>query len=64
MLNKKELKQTVEFLTIITECARELLDEVATYEAILSENKTDQKKQSALRRTRKKKQRAKSKASS
>ena len=63
MLNKKEAQQIIEFLTIITNSAREMLDEVATYEALLQENKKEQQSQSALRMKRKKRARARAKAS-
>lgn len=63
MLNKKELEQTLGFLSIITDCARELLDEVATYEALLRDNKLEQRAQSELRKIRKKRARFRSKTS-
>lgn len=62
MLNKKELEQTIDFLTVITETARCLLDEVASFEATISENKSEQKAQSEQRQLRKKRQYAKQKA--
>lgn len=61
MLNKKELEQVIDFLTIITETARTILDEVATFETVLQENKAEQGKQSELRKLRKKRQYAKRK---
>lgn len=63
MLNKKELQQTIDFLAIITECARELLDEVVSYEALINENKQQQHKQSEMRKKRKNKARYRSKVS-
>ena len=62
MLNKKELEQTLDFLTMITESARALLDEVATFEVLLQNNKNLQKAESKQRSDRKKRQRAKQKA--
>lgn len=54
MLNKKEVEQTRRFLATVTSLARELLDEVATYEAELQENKAEQCAQSVARYQRKK----------
>lgn len=54
MLNKKEVEQTRVFLATVTNLARELLDEVATYEAELQENKAEQCAQSVARYQRKK----------
>ena len=62
MLNKKELEQTVNFLTVITETARDLLDEVAEYEAIITENKRQRRNETEARNLRKKRQKAKQKA--
>lgn len=62
MLNKKELEQTLDFLAMITESARAILDEVATFEVLLQDNKDLQKAESKQRSDRKKRQRAKQKA--
>lgn len=62
MLNKKELEETVFFLSLITEQARTILDEVATFEGILLDLKKEQKEQSELRKLRKKKMIARLKA--
>lgn len=62
MLNKKELEETAFFLTLITEQARTILDEVATFEGILLDLKKEQKEQSELRKLRKKKMLARLKA--
>lgn len=62
MLNKKELEETVVFLSLITEQARTILDEVATFEGILLDLKKEQKEQSELRKLRKKKMIARLKA--
>ena len=54
MLNKKELEQTLDFLAMITESARAILDEVATFEVLLQDNKNMQKAESKQRSDRKK----------
>lgn len=56
MLNKKEREQVLTFMTAMTECARELLDNVAEFEAILRENTDERKRQTELRYQRKKRQ--------
>ena len=56
MLNKKEREQVVTFVTATTECARELLDNVAEFEAILRENTDERKRQTEQRYQRKKRQ--------
>lgn len=53
MLNKKEAEQIADFLTTIISSAREILDEVVTFEAVLQENKKAQRKQSEERLRRK-----------
>lgn len=64
MLNKKEAEQTRVFLATITELARELLDEVVSYEAELQENKAQQRMESVARYCRKKRAMNKRKARS
>ena len=54
MLNKKEVEQTRLFLATVTGLARDLLDEVATYEAELQENKAQQCAESVARYQRRK----------
>lgn len=54
MLNKKEQQQTEEFISLLVDNARELLDSVAEYEAILAMNKAQQRAESAERAKRKK----------
>lgn len=56
MLNKNEREQVSEFITAITECARELLDNVAEFEAIMQENSNERKRQTDARYQRKKRQ--------
>lgn len=62
MLNKKEVEQTRVFLATVTGLARDLLDEIATYEAELQENKAQQRAESVSRYQRKKARISKSKA--
>lgn len=52
MLNKKEKNDIVEFVTMVTETARDLLDNIADFETILEENEREQKRQSAKRKER------------
>lgn len=59
VLNKKEVEQMGDFLAVLISSAREILDEVATFEAILQENKTLQRRQSEERARRKAKARNK-----
>lgn len=53
MLNKKEVEQVSEFLSLITDFARSMLDEVAEFEAVLKENKNQQRQESEKRLRRK-----------
>lgn len=62
MLNKKEKSQLDDFLTTITDLCRSMLDEIAMYYAELDNNKSEQRKQSELRKLRKKRQRSKQKS--
>lgn len=52
MLNKKEKTDIIEFMSMVTDLARELLDEVAVFEAVIEENEREQKRQSAKRKDR------------
>lgn len=53
VLNKKEAEQMGDFLAVMISSAREILDEVATFEATLQENKKQQRRQSEERARRK-----------
>ena len=54
ILNKKEIEQLAIFMSTITECAREILDEIAEYEVVIQNNKKDQRYESMQRAMRKK----------
>lgn len=54
ILNKKEIEQLAIFMSSITECAREILDEIAEYEVVIQNNKKDQRYESMQRAMRKK----------
>lgn len=64
MLNKKELEQTADFLATLEDLARSMLDELATYEAIIEENRAERKKETVDRYARRKKRLNKRKAMS
>jgi hypothetical protein len=62
MLNKRETALIHDFLSILSDLAKSIMDEVATMEAILEENKEIQRKESEARICRLNKARAKRRA--
>ncbi len=57
ILNKKEKDQTILFLSVIADLARDILDEVAEFEAVIESNKKEQHYESMQRAMRKKRAR-------
>lgn len=60
MLNKRESAQINDFLSVIADLGRCILDEVVTMEAIIEENKRIQQKQSDERLSRLRRAKSKS----